>query len=619
MLAEGVSVNKFPVLAKTRISEQEAAKKEQNVYAVTEAEYDVFVRSDKGFLMIKDTSASDSDKYVLKEDSMLAVVTADGQIREISNKDGEGNILFDTVYRKNTVNSAMFLVGKDNKKGLADEFGNYTDITEQMDLDEDSLNDSSVYKNVQNSDKTLTLTAKKLAEASDYYDYDSEKNIIVVYDEVKNDSKTEYKFKAMYDCSGDTAVSIRVNADNLYLTKLVKCKGTTEFVEGYGVSDGTDSYALKEDGTLVRIPLAVSVKYAGVNQISPIVIGKWLGTDMYYMQKYSFTEHNYSYDLFNADNNYIDTVKSCIVEYIGYDSLVSPDYIVKDEYAVNSYGYAVVNFSNNQGRLYGINSGMKQSDLNVYMCGRAVVQSEGKGLIVYSSNDGNKYGCALIKDISNDKVQIYESMYAGYTGVVEAALGKRYISNGIMLRNQEICDKETGKWSWIESDGTYAKDKFVFIPYNDERTEGKWVYYNGNCDMVKGAVKINSIDYMFDQITGEAYNLKWADTDGVEYWYENGIRQGLEGRGKEIYDPSSEAWYWLDAIDGGRKAVSKDVYLESGDKWVRYDAKGHMIKGWDTNEAGTYYFDKITGAMQKGYAVIDGQEYYFDTNTGIMK
>ena len=49
--------------------------------------------------------------------------------------------------------------------------------------------------------------------------------------------------------------------------------------------------------------------------------------------------------------------------------------------------------------------------------------------------------------------------------------------------------------------------------------------------------------------------------------------RGTTGRGKEIYDPDSDAWYWLDANQGGAKAVSKDVYQESnGGKWVRYDA-----------------------------------------------
>lgn len=127
---------------------------------------------------------------------------------------------------------------------------------------------------------------------------------------------------------------------------------------------------------------------------------------------------------------------------------------------------------------------------------------------------------------------------------------------------------------------------------------------------------------------------EWREENGYPYWYENGVKQGLEGRGKEIYDPASNAWYWLDAVDGGRKAVGKDVYQESaagqwGDyigedgqlwgKWVRYDENGGMVKGWDTNKDGVYFFDEVYGTMAKGYAVIGTAEYYFNPDTGVRE
>ena len=112
----------------------------------------------------------------------------------------------------------------------------------------------------------------------------------------------------------------------------------------------------------------------------------------------------------------------------------------------------------------------------------------------------------------------------------------------------------------------------------------------------------------------------WKTVNGKDYWYENGVKQGTTGRGKEIYDPDSNAWYWLDAKQGGAKAVNKDVYQESnGGKWVRYDANGHMIKGWDTNDDGTYYFDQVYGTMAKGIVTIDGNLYLFDVDTGVMQ
>ena len=50
-----------------------------------------------------------------------------------------------------------------------------------------------------------------------------------------------------------------------------------------------------------------------------------------------------------------------------------------------------------------------------------------------------------------------------------------------------------------------------------------------------------------------------------------------------------------------------------------YDANGQMIKGWNTNADGTYYFDPITGAMAKGTTTIDGMTYYFDPATGVKR
>ena len=122
-----------------------------------------------------------------------------------------------------------------------------------------------------------------------------------------------------------------------------------------------------------------------------------------------------------------------------------------------------------------------------------------------------------------------------------------------------------------------------------------------------------------DSVVSASTYTGWKTVNGKDYWYENGVKQGTTGRGKEIYDLASDAWYWLDAVDNGKKAVSKDVYQESdGGKWVRYDADGHMIKGWDTQGVDRFYFDPITGAMAKGVVMIDGIRYWFDSRTGAL-
>ena len=153
----------------------------------------------------------------------------------------------------------------------------------------------------------------------------------------------------------------------------------------------------------------------------------------------------------------------------------------------------------------------------------------------------------------------------------------------------------------------------------DVTERGTYYFDQTTGAMAKGETEIDGIPCIFDRETGIGWNLQWQEREGARYWYEGGKRQGLEGRGKEIYDPASDAWYWLDSDAQGKMAVNKDVYQpytiqgqdETG-KWVRYDADGHMVKGWDRQNENTYYFDQTTGAMAKGVAKIDGVSYYFN-------
>lgn len=181
----------------------------------------------------------------------------------------------------------------------------------------------------------------------------------------------------------------------------------------------------------------------------------------------------------------------------------------------------------------------------------------------------------------------------------------------------------------------------------------------------------------------EGLNLAWNTVGGKSYWYENGIKQGTyndaqgvfgddgTNRGREIFDPATNAWYWLDSCFNGAKAVNKEVWMPyifqgekdwseeqildaaalSGDmaaqvadairsngdssqgkwgKWVRYDSNGAMIKGWYTVQGAdasiypsqtgnTYYYDPITGLMAKGWTTISGATYYFDETTGVLQ
>ena len=237
---------------------------------------------------------------------------------------------------------------------------------------------------------------------------------------------------------------------------------------------------------------------------------------------------------------------------------------------------------------------------------------------------------------------------SGYTGW-KTVNGKDYwyengVKQGTTGRGKEIYDLDSDAWYWLDADqgGAKAVSKDVY----QESNGGKWVRYDANGHMIKGwdtnddgtyyfdlvtgamtkgDATIDGLPCSFDTVTGIGLNCAWKRINGKDYWYEGGKRQGYDPnnaayRGKEIYDPASDAWYWLDNVQQGAKAVSKDVYQESsGGKWVRYDANGQMIKGWNTNADGTYYFDPITGAMAKGTTTIDGMTYYFDPATGVKR
>lgn len=255
----------------------------------------------------------------------------------------------------------------------------------------------------------------------------------------------------------------------------------------------------------------------------------------------------------------------------------------------------------------------------------------------------------------------YTAKYGEKNGWVEEN-GKKYwyekgVKQGTTGRGKEIYDPDSDAWYWLDAvqGGAMTVSKDVYQEsaagqWADKPDgTGKWVRYDENGHMVKGwqttdkgtyyfdlitgamakgTGDIDGVPCAFDETTGIALNNQWLTINGADYWYEKGVRQGLEGRGKEIYDPASDAWYWLDSVDQGKKATSKDVYQESEagqwadradgtGKWVRYDAQGHMIKGWSADKR--YYFDPIYGTMAKGDAVIDGRTYHFDKKTGIRQ
>ena len=218
----------------------------------------------------------------------------------------------------------------------------------------------------------------------------------------------------------------------------------------------------------------------------------------------------------------------------------------------------------------------------------------------------------------------------GYTGW-RSENGRDYwyengVKQGTTGRGKEIYDASSDAWYWLDAvdGGAKAVNKDVY----QESDGGKWVRYDENGHMIKGENCQNGNWYYFDPVygtmkSGALTNFWVTDGNGKSFWYESWVRQGWQPgssnyRGKEIYDPASGAWYWLDNVQQGAKATSKEVYQDSnGGKWVRYDANGHMIKGWYTQDGKTWYYDLTTGAMYKGWHTIEGSTYHFDETTGV--
>ncbi len=216
---------------------------------------------------------------------------------------------------------------------------------------------------------------------------------------------------------------------------------------------------------------------------------------------------------------------------------------------------------------------------------------------------------------------------------------------------------------------TLKKDTDYTVTYSDNINVGKATVTVSGKGKYKGTVKL---EFTIKSSTPE---FGWYYAEGRAFWYENGTRQGTfddangvigDGtiRGREIYDPDSDGWYWLDSIYDGAKAVGKEVWMpyiyqdedswdddtkrniayESDEgmgecvlnaikskagKWVRYDENGRMLKGWVTiegkladiypDQAGnTYYYDNRTGLMAKGWVTLDGKTYFFDEMTGAL-
>ena len=174
--------------------------------------------------------------------------------------------------------------------------------------------------------------------------------------------------------------------------------------------------------------------------------------------------------------------------------------------------------------------------------------------------------------------------------------GKKYwYDHGTMARDKEVYDPQTDAWYWFDGDGSMATNKDVFVPTNDQRTEGKWVRYDVNGRMKKGEDYRYGGWYWFDPVTGEMIK------DFVFI-----PEAGTEGK-----------WVYYDEVDGkmhhGESCIDGNWYYF--DEWT-----GKMVHGEYYRNGNWYYYDQITGIMAHGWVTLpNGTRAYYDEITGIRR
>ena len=307
----------------------------------------------------------------------------------------------------------------------------------------------------------------------------------------------------------------------------------------------------------------------------------------------------------------------------------------------------------------------------------------------------------IVTNVSYDSSNSSRLVYTAYGALIEgkaacqgyslllykmaeaAGLDAQYL-HGMGLSNGE---QELHAWNGVRVNGNYyfLDSTWDSIALHSGKSgydyflKGSDAFERDHTPDAEYSVIYSAADYHHSGSEGEigaALEFGFSYQSGKWYWYENWKRQAVPGdpkniidekyqteRGREIYDPNSDGWYWLDSVYGGAKAVDKEVWipyvyqdednwsveeissnaaasgpqaeqvkdtiLANEGKWVRYDANGKMYKGWYTvtgrdaainpsQSGNTYYYDPKTGLMAKGTVVIGDRSYHFDETTGVL-
>lgn len=194
---------------------------------------------------------------------------------------------------------------------------------------------------------------------------------------------------------------------------------------------------------------------------------------------------------------------------------------------------------------------------------------------------------------------------------------EHYYENGEMVCSREVYDQQDGNWYWIESDGSVARNKDIYLQSNG----GKWGRYDADGHMVKGEDFRYGGWYYFDLHTGAmAKGMTYIPSNGGKWVYYDWITGKMRyGEQYVDYDVAHTGWYDFDEYTG---AMTYGFYYNAPqNKWVYYDTTtGQMLHGQHVVNDHWYYFDDSTGAIQYGFVYLSRQQkwVFYDRHMGWM-
>ena len=180
---------------------------------------------------------------------------------------------------------------------------------------------------------------------------------------------------------------------------------------------------------------------------------------------------------------------------------------------------------------------------------------------------------------------------------------------------------DDGTWYWSLSDGTFAKDEWVY-------TGGSWYLVGADGTMITGMVRKDGVWYYLT--SSGAMATGWSqDADGS--WYLASQSGALLTGWQKV----GGTWYWLDSssyematgvidLNDGRYFLKPSGAMATGwaqdseGSWYLASQSGAFLSGWQKSNGFWYWLDPATSKMTTGWFEQGGSTYYLSTPNGNM-